>query len=263
MTLPIKKIYINSNFKTPDSQSDSNFKFQLTRSINLPKNTIFYIENFTCSHAWYSVETGLNDKLCVYINGGTYITPIPPGNYTGPTFATAVQTVLNSMVPNIFTVSINTQQNNLNISVVGSNTFKIYTDIETETLFNTTQTINKILQNEDGTSKTYNSSSPYTSGFLELLSIRNIYIHSPNLSSYTTYGGKGESNIIKKIPVSSDFGYLIIDNYTSTHDWLDCSNLTLSCMEFILRDSYGNIVPLHGSNVSFSIVFSKQNLEDV
>ena len=95
-----------------------------------------------------------------------------------------------------------------------------------------------------------------------ILSIRNIYRHSPNLSSYTTYGGKGESNIIKKIPVSSDFGYLIIDNYTSTHDWLDCSNLILSCMEFVLRDSYGNIVPLHGSNVSISIVFSKQNLED-
>ena len=63
--------------------------------------------------------------------------------------------------------------------------------------------------------------------------------------------------------MSSDFGYLIIDNFTSTHDWLDCSNLILSCMEFVLRDSYGNIVPLHGSNVSFSIVFSKQNLEDV
>ena len=155
--LPIKKIYINSNFKTSDSQSDSNFKFQLTRSIHLPKNTIFYIENFTCSHAWYSVETGLNDSLCINVNGATYISPIPPGNYTGPTFATAFQTVLNSIVPNVFTVLFNTQQNNLNISIVGSNTFKLYTDNETEIMFNTTKTINKILQNEEGTSKTYNS----------------------------------------------------------------------------------------------------------
>ena len=89
-----------------------------------------------------------------------------------------------------------------------------------------------------------------------------MYLHSPNLSSYTTYGGKGEANIIKKIPISSDFGYLIIENFTSTHDWLDCSNLSVSCMEFQLRDSYNNIVPLHGSNVAFSIVFSKLNLED-
>ena len=142
MTLPIKKIYINSNFKTPDSQSDSNFKFQLTRSIHLPKNTIFYIENFTCSHAWYSVETGLNDSLCIRVNATDYIKATPPGNYTGTTFTTAFQTVLNSIVPNVFTVSFNTQQNNLNISVVGSTTFKIYTETESETLFNTTQAKN-------------------------------------------------------------------------------------------------------------------------
>ena len=121
MTLPIKKIFINSSFKTPDSQSDSNFKFQLTRSIHSPKNTIFYIENSPCSHAWYSVETGLNDSLCIRINATDYIRTIPPGNYTGPTFATALQTVLNSIVANIFTVSLNAQQNNLNIS-------EVYTD---------------------------------------------------------------------------------------------------------------------------------------
>ena len=109
MTLPIKKIYISSNFKTPDSQSDSYFKFQLTRSINLPKNTTFYIENFTCSHARYSVETGLNDSLCIRVNATDHIRPLPPGNYTGPTFATALQTVLNSIVANIFTVSFNAQ----------------------------------------------------------------------------------------------------------------------------------------------------------
>ena len=154
--------------------------------------------------------------MCIRVNATDYIRPIPTGNYTGPTFATALQTVLNSIVANIFTVSFNAQQNNLNISVVGSTTFKIYTDIESGTSFNTTQTIIKILHNEDGTSKTYTRASSYTSGFLELISIRKIYLHSPNLSSYTTYGGKGESNIIKKIPVSSDFGYLIIDNFINS-----------------------------------------------
>ena len=127
--LPVKKIYINSNFKTSDSQSDSNFKFQLARSFHLPKNTIFYIENFTCSHAWYSVETGLNDSLCIRVNATDYIRPIPPGNYTGTTFATALQIVLNSIAANVFTVSFNNQQNNLNISIVGSSTFKTNTDI--------------------------------------------------------------------------------------------------------------------------------------
>jgi hypothetical protein len=198
----------------------------------------------------------------MHINDGDYRTIIPPGNYTGNTFAIALQTLCNFILANVFTVSYNTSQNNIVITALGTTTFKMLTDSEALATFGITNTINNILQNSSGTSATYSSTRPYVSGFLELISIKNIYIHSPNLSSFTTYGGKGESNIIKKVPVSSDYGYMIIDNYTSTHDWMDCSNLTISCLEFQLRDSYGNLVPLHGSNVSFSIVFSQITLED-
>ena len=55
-SLPVKKIYVDTRFKTDTSESNSNFKFQLTRSFHLPKNTVFYIENFVCAHAWYTIE---------------------------------------------------------------------------------------------------------------------------------------------------------------------------------------------------------------
>ena len=84
--LPVKKIYINSNFKTADSESNSNFKFQLARTFSFPKNSVFYIENFTCSHAWYSVEENFNDAFHVYCDGEYYTTHITPGNYTIQTF---------------------------------------------------------------------------------------------------------------------------------------------------------------------------------
>jgi hypothetical protein len=96
---------------------------------------------------------------------------------------------------------------------------------------------------------------------LDLLSIRNIFISSPNLGSFSTMGARGESNIVKKVPVSSDFGYLIIDSFTSPHDFLDCSRLTLGTIEFNLRDVKGKYVPLHGGHVSFSIVFSTVNTD--
>ena len=83
-----------------------------------------------------------------------------------------------------------------------------------------------------------------------------------NISKAPDVYGLFESNIIKKIPITSDFGYLIVDSFTSTHDWLDCSGLTINNIEFILRDVKGNTIPLHGSHVSFSIVFSKLQLED-
>ena len=88
---------------------------------------------------------------------------------------------------------------------------------------------------------------------------RNIYLSSPNLGTYTTLGSRGESNILKKIPVTSNYGYLIVDSNTSNHDFLDCSDQTLNTIEFNLKDVTGNIIPLHGSNISFSIVFAAHN----
>ena len=64
----MKKIYIDSRFSTPDSISNSNVKIQLNRSVSLPKNTVFYIENFVCSHSFYTIESGVNDALCVKVN---------------------------------------------------------------------------------------------------------------------------------------------------------------------------------------------------
>ena len=142
--------------------------------------------------------------------------------------------------------------------------FRVYTNKDLKSRFGTAdpKSTNDILQNHDSNSPVYHQDKTFVSGFLNLLAIRNLYLTSPNLSSYTTLGSKGEANIIKKVPVSSEFGHLVIETFTSTHDWLDCGGLTLNCFEFQLRDVKGNLVPLHDSNVSFSIVFSKQNLED-
>ena len=174
--LPVKKIYVNSNFKTTDSESNSNFKFQLTRTFSFPKHSVFYIENFTCSHAWYSVEAGFNDIVCVNLDGQDIKILMSAGNYTGDTFAVELQALFNTLRANVFTVRYNTSQNYISVSVVGQTTFKILTDDEAEIIYGTRNTINNILQNTSGKSPTYSSSKAYISGFIELLNIRNIYI---------------------------------------------------------------------------------------
>ena len=117
-------------------------------------------------------------------------------------------------------------------------------------------TMNDILRNYADNTRYY-SSRAYESDFLNLQSINNIYISSPNLGNFTTIGPRGEESIIRKVPVSSDFGYMI-DRSTTNHDYLECGKLALKTIEFNLRDSKGRLVPLHGSNVSFSIIFSLQ-----
>ena len=41
MSLPIKKVYVNSRYKTADSASDSNFKFELPYVLTMPSNVFF------------------------------------------------------------------------------------------------------------------------------------------------------------------------------------------------------------------------------
>ncbi len=50
---------------------------------------------------------------------------------------------------------------------------------------------------------------------------------------------------------------MIFDQVITNMDYLDCSRQSLKTIEFQLKDVNGNFVPLHGANVSFSIVFNK------
>ena len=284
MSLPCKKIYVDSRYMTSDSVSTTNFKFQLPRNIYLPQNTVFYLEDVCIPHSWHTVETDFNDTLYVHYTNSTsqtdtlYIMQIPSTNYVGATLGTVIQGILRTIDPS-FTVVYDVINHCIRIQITNvAAVFSIPTDEELQTWYvrpnrpfniNYDQTINTsnlnswndLIGNTAGVSGFYTSGSPYTSGMLDLLSIRNIFISSPNLGSFSTMGARGESNIIKKVPVSSDFGYLIIDSFTSTHDFLDCSRLTLGTIEFSLRDVKGAYVPLHGGHVSFSIVFSTVNAD--
>ena len=94
----------------------------------------------------------------------------------------------------------------------------------------------------------------YESGFLDLLNIHNIYMHCPNLGHFNSIGVRGENTIIKKVPVSSSFGYLIIDSVVSPHDEIDVSRQTVKTIHFILKDVSGDVINLHGANCSFSLI---------
>ena len=150
------------------------------------------------------------------------------------------------------------------LTISNSQSFKILTDAELATGFNGAWTgtvynwsspssANDVLAN-----RTTNSGYSFVSGMLSLNGLRAVYISSSTLSNYNTVGAKGENNIIKKVPVSSDFGYQIIDQMVSDHDFLSVERMTLSTIDFQVRDTKGYIVPLRGSPVSLTIKFSLQ-----
>ena len=119
--------------------------------------------------------------------------------------------------------------------------------------------INEVLRNTsgiyDGIELLLNLDTEFTSEFLDLLNVHNIYIHSSTLGNYSTIGVRGENTIIKKVPVSSSFGYLIMDSVVAPHDKINVSKQLIKTLHFSLRNVHGNVIDLHGSNISLSLIF--------
>ena len=289
--LPVKKIYIDSKFKTPDSKSTSDFKFELKETILLPQNTIAYIDNLTICHSWYSVEENINDKLYIQVTSTETDPQLKPnicaivqlakGNYNITTLATEIALKANNafataQIPTHFNITMNIHENTFTLSpAVSTVVFKILTDYDLKNGlpatvggwnsswtgpafdYDTTCDINEMMNNFNTPSPFYNSVSFFQSSYVDLQYNKNIYLHSPNLSTFSTIGVLGERTVIKKIPVSVGNNEMIIDQITSSSDWLDVSRMTLKTIQFQIKNVKGQIIPLHNANVSLSIVFDK------
>ena len=115
--------------------------------------------------------------------------------------------------------------------------------------------MNGVLRNEgDSLSDAVSYESVFF--FVGLLNFLNLYIYSPNIGSFSTLGPRGECNLVKKVPVSSSYGYAMVDNAVAPHDFIDVSRQLLNTLEFRLSSASGDLVPLHGSNWSCSLIFS-------
>jgi hypothetical protein len=80
----------------------------------------------------------------------------------------------------------------------------------------------------------FDSGVTFVSDFISLQPIHNVYITSPNLGSFDTIA-PFSNNVIKKVPVTVPYGYMIIDQNSSNNDFLNCSNQTIRTLEFHLQ----------------------------
>ena len=61
--LPIIKIYIDSRFMSSDSKSSSDFKIDLPQNIDLPDDTVFYMDDICIPNSWYVIDDERNNKF--------------------------------------------------------------------------------------------------------------------------------------------------------------------------------------------------------
>ena len=101
--LDIKKVYIDTRFKTPYSKSDSDLFIELPRSLNVPENIICYLTDIVVPVSWTTINAHSNMLYLYFIyNNDTAVdtghsTTLPNQNYNGVSFAAALKTALNAI----------------------------------------------------------------------------------------------------------------------------------------------------------------------
>lgn len=264
--LNIRKLYIDSRFKTVNSSSDGDFKFELNEAIQLPDNCAVFIDDITIPNSWYNIDSQSN-RLYVrrYQDASNTrtdkILSLDIQNHTFTTLTNALQTALDdSFGSNIFTVTQNVFLGTMSIEVGPDSVCRFFTDSELKegniTWYGDSYDISNLMSaNEVCGIFVPQGGNLITTSLVDLRRYHNIYLSSSSLSSYSTLGPLGQNDIIKKIQVTSNYGSMIFDNVVAPHDWVDVSKRLLKTLEFKFIDAYGKTINFNGISVSFSLIF--------
>jgi hypothetical protein len=270
--LDIKKVYIDTRYKTSDSNSDSDFFVELPLAVNIPDNCICYIDDIVLPVSWTMIDSR-NNKLHLGYRIGNVVSEqtvtIPSGNYNGITFSNALEAAMNTILSPFSTpVEITYDIINNKISIVltdgretpeGELEIVLIADVDVASIFSIHSSeilsVHSVLMLKATTliyptiDKTY---------YLDMHTTRNLYLTSISLGSFNTISNFGLDCIIKKIPVRYNYNEMLFDGSEAGYDYLDISRSTLKRIDFKLLDSTGRVVSLNGNHFSFSLVFQEK-----
>ena len=240
--------------------------------MQLPDNTVCYVGEVIIPHSYFNISD--NDTLYVrqfddnLNSSNDKIIYLEHNNHNISSLLEDIQAKLNAAYgQDTITVTFDSRKLSLTFTESTGKEVKLFTDEELTqssiyNIWDGPTFNNQQLRSANEVIGNYITRTPVTSfetGIVDLRRYHNIYISSPNLSSFSTLGPRGEGSIIKKIPVTTEYGFTIIDNVVAPHDWIDVSKLLLKTLEFRLSDAFGNTIDLRGSPISFSLIFMSQN----
>ena len=88
-------------------------------------------------------------------------------------------------------------------------------------------------------------SSLTTSGNIDLVPYREVYLHT-NLTTFRTLkSGTGEQDCIARIPIDADYGFVVVWKHLGPSDAISIPTAQLRNLTFSLRDWAGRLVPVN------------------
>ena len=264
--MSIKKIYVNSKHRTLDSNNSCDFTIDLKQTIVCPnEGSNMYISDVMIPNTILTINNR-NNKLYFRVFDkednsifDDYIITLEARMYNPDSFIRELEQKIkeNTFINSFVIYNINTYE--ITISLEDDQPFQIITDYEflknigwkTDINLNDIGSCNPVITNY----KQKNIGVIYTSQ-LNLLQIKDLYLHSNTLSSYSTLMTSNNSNnVLVKIPVVSGPGSIIYYNHISNYDLLRTDGLIFSQIDFKLTDVDLNIIDIGELDISFSIIF--------
>ena len=261
---------MDSRYKTTDSYSDAQFKFELKESVQLPDKCVCFVDDVVIPHSWYNAEENSKYLYVRRFQDGTAslntdrVIAFEVQNHTFDSLKNALQASLDAAFgSNVFTVTKNDRSGIITVTIEAQSDCKIFTDAELQGNIiwygASYDSSNLMSANEVLGVLTPQIGVSVKTSLVDLRRYHNVYLSSPTLSSYSTLGPRGENKIIKKVPVTFDYGSMIFDSVVAGHDWVTVSKILLKTLEFRLSDAYGRTIDFHGIPVSLPLIFMIQD----
>ena len=285
-TLTFKKVYVNLNYRLPQSNSSSDFIIELPENMECPEGTRLFITEVSLPTVWKTTEVGFFEKFyaMIYDNTDTLlrcvILDLSNKIYFAEQLSFDIVSKLNDAVRDlnanndIFVYAYSSATRTVEIKVADGLNFKlkIPTDVELSTYVDLAWnrgdadynsivplSINYLLSNFVATN---GGLTTWTSSYLNLVPFRALYLNSPELTDHKYSSPENySSSIIRKILIDQQLGGIVNDAHSGamSEDFINVGGKNLKRLSFRLTNETGKIINLYNLPLEFSILFSHPN----
>lgn len=224
-------------------RNSSNFKIEIT-DFYKNKFSQLRVRNIMATKSWYTVQTGYNDTVVVDDNGTERTLTMTESNYTATQLASHLQTLINAVSANTWTVSYDSQTMMMTTTSTANFYYKWGTNsLESSTLFGYTQT------------DTANSTSSVSTQAIDLQPEKYLLIKCDQVESQFYTGNDKDNSVIALCPMNE------VENgsaksYEPSPVWIPISASFNNILNFRVTYRNDRETPMNGQ--SFAMLFDLQ-----
>lgn len=256
-------LVVNSMSRSSTSASSSNFTVNLNNNINVNTNGYKYIKlsYLGMYNTIYNVDT-TNQNIDIKIASSTYTATVPIGSYNANTLASALQTVMTSVVSNSWNVSYSSTT--FQFTITGTSSFQLLFNSGTHSA-NLWQVMGFASSNGLTPIDTTSGTSTTSTQVAQLTKPIFIYINFASIPACFKYASDQVDSYSFVVPCNVEAGSLIeYSEYSSFPQYIRIANYINVISSISVSLGYRNSasLSLNGSEWWFVLEFVKEIIQE-